>query len=29
MNPATDHALRQRFELIDGGKLAFADDRRA
>ncbi len=28
MNPVTDNAARQRFELIEDGKLAFADYRR-
>ena len=28
MNPVTDHAARQRFELVEEGKLAFADYRR-
>ena len=25
MNPVTDHAARRRFELVEEGKLAFAD----
>jgi predicted GNAT family acetyltransferase len=29
MNPVTDNIARQRFELIEAGKLAFADYRRA